>query len=748
MIWSGLFLLANLAFVDPFVGTAGTGHTTPAATVPFGGVQAGPDTGTLDWAHCSGYQYGDTTLLGFSSTHLSGTGCGDLGDLRILPFVGDQPVVPAPFDKASETASPGYYSTTLASGIRAEMSATTRAGIFRFTYPKGASRKLLVDLQDALVVFGTRGETNRVIFCTAMPMKTGLAVEQVVECWAKRHVFGRLRFSDEALSITELPKRNVCEKAPRYVFDFGVSDANTLTVVSGLATSDDAGAQAAADEIGDFDLTRVRRDAEAKWRDAFGRFAIEADLRTKKLFYTALYHLLCGPHTISDTAGRFRGADDKIRTATAGVAYGELSLWDTYRAAHPFLTLAFPEKVNGFVNSMLDQCDAQGYLPVWSLQGRETNCMIGNPAVTVIADAAVKGFTGFDQRRALAAIKKSILGPRRTHRADLVAKLGYEPYDIVTTESVSKTLEGAVHAAGAARLARVVAGAGEPTGTGPRTPDAEVARFEALAKSYTNLFDATTGFFRGRDSRGAWRGDFEPLRICNAYALGGDFTEANAWQYLWHVQHDVPGLIALLGGREKFLAKLERLFTLPSEVPGLPALDDVSGLYGQYAHGNEPSHHVAYLFALAGKPERTQELVRELTGERFYSLKPDGVCGNEDGGQMSAWYLFSVLGFYPVDPSSGEYVLGAPQASRVTLCVSREELESEVGVGERAKKFHSPTPTRNSNSLTIVAKGISEKNKYVKSVTWNGTPITNGKIRHADLVKGGELVFEMKEEMK
>lgn len=713
-------ILANLALVDPFVGTAGSGHTTPAATVPFGGVQAGPDTGTLDWAHCSGYQYGDTTLLGFSSTHISGSGCSDLGDLRILPFVGDKPVVPAPFDKASETASPGFYATTLASGIRAEMSATTRAGVFRFTYPKGASRKLLVDLQEALVVFGTRGETNRVHSCTATPTKTGLAVEQVVECWAKRHVFGRLRFSDEALSITELPKRNVCEKAPRYVFDFGVSDANTLTVVSGLATSDDAGAQAAADEIADFDLARVRGAAEAAWTAALGRFKIDADLRTRKLFYTAIYHLLCEPHEVTDASGRFRGADDQIRVASGGVAYGELSLWDTYRAAHPFYTLAFPEKVDGFVNSMLDQCDAQGYLPIWSLQGRETDCMIGNPAVSVIADAAVKGFDGFDKRRALAAVEKSLLVSRPTHRADLVAQFGYEPYDIVTTESVSKTLEGAVHAASAARLARIV---GDTTAGAP-----SLRKFEALAKVYTNLFDATTGFFRGRDSRGVWRGDFEPLRICNAYALGGDFTEANAWQYLWHVQHDVPGLIALLGGREKFLAKLERLFTLPSEVPGLPALDDVSGLYGQYAHGNEPSHHVAYLFALAGKPERTQELVRELTGERFYSLKPDGVCGNEDGGQMSAWYLFSVLGFYPVDPSSGEYVFGAPQVPLAQV---------EVGGRGGQRKV-----------LTVRAKGISEKNKYVKSVTWNGTPITNGKIRHADLVKGGELVFEMKEEMK
>ena len=297
----------------------------------------------------------------------------------------------------------------------------------------------------------------------------------------------------------------------------------------------------------------------------------------------------------------------------------------------------------------------------------------------------------------------------------LVAELGYEPYDVVTTESVSKTLEGAVHAAGAARLARIV---GDTTAGAPSP-----RKFEALAKSYTNLFDATTGFFRGRDSRGAWRGDFEPLRLCNAHTLGGDFTEANAWQYLWHVQHDVPGLMELLGGRDKFLAKLETLFTLPSETPGLPPLDDVSGLIGQYAHGNEPSHHVAYLFALAGEPKRTQELVRELTGEKFYSLKPEGICGNEDGGQMSAWYLFSVLGFYPVDPSSGEYVLGAPQVEKAII---------------------RSTPTPNTyTSLTIIARGLSEKNKYVKSVTWNGVPIMNGKIRHADLVKGGELVFEM-----
>ena len=332
--------------------------------------------------------------------------------------------------------------------------------------------------------------------------------------------------------------------------------------------------------------------------------------------------------------------------------------------------------------------------------------MIGNPAVSVIADAYLKGFRGFDAEAAWAEVVKSLENPRPNSRVDLVKRYGYFPCDLVKVESASMTLEDAINCDGAAKFAAALGKA------------SEAARYAQRARNYRNLLDPATGFIRGRASDGAWRAPFDPLRICNAYALGGDFTEGNAWQYLWLVPHDVPGLVELLGGRGKFLAKLEELFRLPPEPEGQPKLLDVTGLLGQYAHGNEPSQHIAYLFAQAGRPERTQELVREIC-DRFYTLSPDGICGNEDNGQMSAWYLFACLGFYPVDPVGGTYVLGAPQVPEVTLALPNGKL------------------------LAVRAEGLSAANKYVKSVSWNGRPVAGPTVRHADLVQGGSLVFTM-----
>lgn len=685
-----------LTLVDPFVGTGGTGHCTPAATVPWGAIQAGPDTGNFDWEHCSGYRADDKTILGFSSTHLSGTGCADLGDLRLMPFVGDAPPAAQPFVKETETASPGFYGVTLESDIRCEMTATERAGLFRFAYPEGVSRRLLVDFQDAVIAFAP--PEHRVRACCAIPRERSMSAELKVSCWARRHFFAEISFNTPMVSCVKLPKRDDAERAPRYIVDFGIAaeGENTLLVATGLSTVDAQGACAAAEEAGDFDFARVLASAEERWLDALDRFSITADERTTKLFYTSLYHLLTGQRILSDRDGRFRGGDDKIRRASGQAVYSELSLWDTYRAAFPFLTLAYPEVVPDFVNSMLDQGEATGYLPVWPVRGNETDCMIGNPAVSAVAEAVVKGFTGFDANRLVKAVEASMLNPRPRHRVDLIESLGYEPFDVVNVESVSRTLEMSAQANAAALLAR-------------KLGDTEnLPRYELLASAYTNLFDSSTGFFRGRDSRGAWRAPFDPLTLAHGNSpVGGDYTEANAWQYLWSVPHDVDNLARLLGGRDAALAKLDRFFALESP-ESQAKLADVTGLIGQYAHGNEPSHHIAYLYALWGRPERTQELVAELTGDKFYSLRPDGICGNEDCGQMSAWYLFSVLGFYPVDPSSGEYVLGAPQLK-----------EARLG--------------------KLVVKSVGE-GKFVKSVTLRGEPC-GVTVSHAALAEGGELVF-------
>lgn len=695
--------------VDVFVGTRGTGHTTPAACRPFAMVQAGPDTGVLDWAHCSGYQYDDTSLLGFSSSHISGSGCTDLGDVLLLPFTRATiaPQEKLPMDKASEVASPGYYAVKLPTeGVMAEMTATKRVGYYRFDYGAAKVPRLLVDLQHGVVVFGENGMTNRVLACAAhvRPDLTGVSAALEVKCWTTRRSFEVVRFSRPAVRVTELPKTNSCERAPRYVFEFAPSAAPLEVKVALSTTGLDGADENLATELPKWNFDETRQAARDEWNRLLARAAVKGDARQRRLFYTALYHTAVQPHEFSDVSGAYRGADDQIHH---GVRYGEMSLWDTYRAMHPLYTLVFPERVDGFVNSLVAQSQEQGYLPVWPLRGQETDCMIGNPAVSVIADAYLKGFRGFDVAAAWKEIVKSLENPRPNSRVDLVNKYGYFPLDVVKVESAAMTLEDAINCDGAAKLAAALG------------KTAVATHYARRAQNYRHLFDAETGFLRGRASDGAWRTPFDPLRICNAYALGGDFTEGNAWQYLWLVPHDVKGLTELLGGREKFLAKLDQLFALPSEPEGQPKLLDVTGLIGQYAHGNEPSQHIAYLYALSGRPARTQELVRTIC-DTFYSTAPDGICGNEDGGQMSAWYIFSAMGFYPVDPVGGEYVLGAPQLP---------EVEIDLG--------------RASARLRIVAKNLSAQNQYVKSVTFNGVPVNGVTIRHEDLVRGGELIFEM-----
>ncbi len=700
----GQVLEVPVDMVDVFIGTGGTGHTTPAACRPFGLVQAGPDTGVLDWAHCSGYQYGDAALLGFSSAHISGSGCGDLGDVLLLPFTRERirPWEKLPLNKSSEKAAPGFYAVSLPTeGVRAEMTASPRVGYYRFDYGRAKAPRLLVDLQYGIVVYGENGTTNRVQSCRAnvLPDLMGVEADLVVSSWATRRSCAVVRFSRPAVLVEELPPTNPCEKAPRYVFTFGPSD-EPIEVKVALSVNSVNGARKNLEaELPDWDFDAVRQSARAEWNDHLSRVRVSGSARQRTLFYTALYHASVQPHTIADVG-------------ETNPRYGEFSLWDTYRAAHPLYTLLFPERVDGFVRSLVAQGQKQGYLPVWPIRGEETDCMVGNGAVNVIADAYLKGFRGFDAEAAFEMVKRTLETPRPNSRVDLLNAKGYLPFDEVRVESVSMTLEDAVNCSAAARFAEALGKAGD------------AAHFAQRAQNYRNLFDGVAGFFRGRANDGSWRTPFNPLRLCNAWELGGDFTEGNAWQYLWFVPHDVSGLQSLLGGRTEFLRKLDAFFSLPSEPDGQETLADVSGLIGQYAHGNEPSHHIAYLYALAGRPQRTQELVRQICDD-FYRIAPDGIIGNEDGGQMSAWYLWSAMGLYPVDPSSGEYVIGAPQVPRVDLRVGMP--------GEEARL------------LTIVAHGLSAKNKYVKSVRLNGRLVEGATLRHVDLMRGGELVFEMGE---
>ena len=399
----------------------------------------------------------------------------------------------------------------------------------------------------------------------------------------------------------------------------------------------------------------------------------------------------------------YRNAADSIVKAETGKFYSTFSLWDTYRAAHPFYTIVVPEKVDEFVSSLVEQGEVQGFLPIWALWGKENYCMVANHGVSVVAEAYRKGFRGFDAERAFNIIKRT---QTESHKLksnwEDYMKYGYLPSDKTPAESVSSTLESVYDDYAAADMAKRMG----------KKKDAEY--FGKRADFYKNLFDTRTGFMRPRNSDGSWKSPFNPSMVGHSESVGGDYTEGNAWQYTWHVQHDIPGLIKLFGGNDKFITKLDSLFTLELKTEQA----DVTGLIGQYAHGNEPSHHVAYLYTMAGKPERTQELIREIF-DKFYKPKPDGLSGNDDCGQMSAWYMLSAMGFYPVDPVSGNYIFGAPQMPKIVINL------------QNGKKF------------TIIAKGISKENKYVKSITLNGEKYDKNYITHEDIIGGGNLTFQM-----
>jgi predicted alpha-1,2-mannosidase len=521
--------------------------------------------------------------------------------------------------------------------------------------------------------------------------------------WVDQDYYFVMQFSRPVIDHFELPMAET-EKGKRLVASFNIQPGEEVLMKVALSTTGVEGAKAnMAAEVPGWDFEGIRTAAKADWNSYLSRIEVEGTDEEKTNFYTSFYHALIQPNEISDVDGRYRNAADSVVNATGGKFYSTFSLWDTYRAAHPFYTLMVPERVDGFINSLVDQAEVQGYLPIWGLWGKENFCMVANHGVSVVAEAYAKGFRGFDAERAFNAIKQTqtVSHPLKSNWENYM-KYGYFPTDLTEAESVSSTLESVYDDYAAADMAKRMG----------KTEDA--AYFARRADFYKNLFDSSTQFMRPKKSDGTWKSPFNPSQIGHAESVGGDYTEGNAWQYTWHVQHDVPGLIALFGGEEPFLNKLDSLFTLKLETTQA----DVTGLIGQYAHGNEPSHHVTYLYALAGRPERTQELIREIFDTQ-YSPKPNGLCGNDDCGQMSAWYMFSAMGFYPVNPVSGEYVFGAPQLPEFVLHLA------------------------DGKTFTIKAEGLSEANKYVKSITLNGEPYTKNFISHADIVKGGTLVYQM-----
>jgi len=683
-------------YVDPFIGTDGVGHCFPGACVPFGLVQASPETGNGSWEYCSGYQYGDTLIYGFSQTHLNGTGCPDLGDLLLLPFTGS--AVKDKFvsicDKSTESARPGYYSVFLSDfEVQAEMTASAHCAFHRYTYQGDSSPKLLIDFQSGLVR-EIEDLHSRVLEAEVnFDSNTRISGFATTKEWLERTYYYVIEFNKPITGKLKLNPKSEFEKASRYVFDFDLKKGEELEIKVALSAVSVAGAKKNLEsEISNWDFDKVRNQSKALWNDHLSRIKVEGSKEKKNTFYTSMYHLFIQPNNIADTGEE--------------PFYSTLSLWDTYRAAHPLYTIIAPEKVDGMVNSMIKQYDQQGHLPIWALWGKETYTMIGNHAVPVIVDAYLKGFRGFDEKKAYDAVKNSLTQNQLKSNWDIYTKYGYYPFDRIEEESVSRTLESVYDDYCAALFAKAL----------DHTDDFHY--FRNRSEFYKNLFDNQTNMMRGKDSKGNWRTPFFSSLLSSAGALGGDYTEGNAWQYTWHVQHDVEGLIGLMGGSNNFTTKLDSLFALEVSKDKSGFVLDVSGLIGQYAHGNEPSHHISYLYTLAGKPWKTQELVHQICASQYFDSK-DGLCGNEDCGQMSAWYIFSNLGFYPVNPCGGNFVLGAPQLKEATIDL------------------------QNGETFKINTVNFSEKNRYVQSMKLNGLDYLKNTITYHDLMQGGELTFVM-----
>jgi predicted alpha-1,2-mannosidase len=726
--------------VDPFIGTGGEGHAFPGATVPFGMVQLSPDTriqprkDAYGWA--AGYRYSDNTIVGFSHTHFSGTGHSDLGDVLLMPVSGEaklergDPDAPGSgytsrFSHESERAEPGYYAVTLADyGVRAELTATARVGVHRYAFPQGKPAQVIVDLRTSMYDYPGKVLWSRI---RLRPDGTITGFRET-RGWAPgRQLYFALRFSrplaGHAFHDTEQdvpykgfpppgdkdPARRAQIEGRQLVarFDFGNADPAPLLAKLAISSVSEEGAIANLEaEVPQWDFDGARAAAKQAWTEALQAIEAEGSDAQRTGFYTALYHALMAPSLFMDVDGRYRGPDNAVHQAEGFTHYSTFSLWDTYRALHPLLTLVQPEQRNAdFVNSLLAhrRHSPYGVLPVWSFHGLETWCMVGYHAVPVIADAYLKGIRGFDADQALEAMVASASYGPYDGLAQYM-ELGYVPID-EEGEAASKTLEYAYDDWTVFRMAQAMG----------RKDVA--ARFQKRAANWKHAFDPETGFMRARKRDGSFRTPFDPT----ASGYGTDYTEGNAWQYSWYVPQDVAGLVAAHGGADKLLAKLDQVFDAKVDPKIFEHMEDITGLIGWYAHGNEPSHHVAYLYAYAGQPWRTQARLKQVMDTQ-YKPTPDGLAGNDDLGQMSAWYVFTALGFYPVAPGSNQYILGRPFLPRATLNLP------------------------NGKRFTVVADGLDDAHAYVGNVSLNGQPLQRTFLRHEEILAGGELRFTMQAE--
>ena len=701
-------------YVNPFIGTGAidgglSGNNYPGATSPFGMIQLSPDTSEApNWGDASGYDYNRNTIFGFSHTRLSGTGASDLIDITLMPTSSGR--TSSAFTHDEEKARPGYYQVMLKDeGINAELTTTQRNGIHRYQYPAGKDAEIILDMDHS----ADKGSWGRRIINSQIRIRNDHAVEgyRIITGWAKlRKIYFYMEFSSPILTSTLRDGGRVHENTAvingtnlHGCFRFGQLNGKPLTCKVALSSvSMENARQNMEQEAPHWDFDRYVAAADADWEKQLGKIEVKGTEVQKEIFYTALYHTMIQPNTMSDVNGEYMAADYTTRkVANNETHYTTFSLWDTFRASHPLYTLLEPERVTDFVKSMIRQYEYYGYLPIWQLWGQDNYCMIGNHSIPVITDAILKGIPGIDMEKAYEAVYNSSVTSHPNSPFEVWEKYGFMPENI-QTQSVSITLEQAFDDWCVAQLAAKL------------NKDADYQRFHKRSEYYRNLFHPKTKFFQSKNDKGEWIEPFDP------YQYGGNgghpFTEGNAWQYFWYVPHNIQALMELTGGTKAFEQKLDTFFT--STYKSEQMNHNASGFVGQYAHGNEPSHHVAYLYNFAGQPWKTQKYVSHILNT-LYNNTSSGYAGNDDCGQMSAWYVFSAMGFYPVNPADGRYIIGSPLLDECTLKLAGN------------KEFRIRTIRKSPEDI------------YIQSVTLNGKKHKDFFITHQDIMNGGTMVFKM-----
>lgn len=701
-------------YVNPFIGTGAidgglSGNNYPGATSPFGMIQLSPDTSEApNWGDASGYDYNRNTIFGFSHTRLSGTGASDLIDITLMPTSSGR--TSSAFTHDEEKARPGYYQVMLKDeGINAELTTTQRNGIHRYQYPAGKDAEIILDMDHS----ADKGSWGRRIINSQIRILNDHAVEgyRIITGWAKlRKIYFYMEFSSPILTSTLRDGGRVHENTAvingtnlHGCFRFGQLNGKPLTCKVALSSvSMENARQNMEQEAPHWDFDRYVAAADADWEKQLGKIEVKGTEVQKEIFYTALYHTMIQPNTMSDVNGEYMAADYTTRkVANNETHYTTFSLWDTFRASHPLYTLLEPERVTDFVKSMIRQYEYYGYLPIWQLWGQDNYCMIGNHSIPVITDAILKGIPGIDVEKAYEAVYNSSVTSHPNSPFEVWEKYGFMPENI-QTQSVSITLEQAYDDWCVAQLAAKL------------NKDADYQRFHKRSEYYRNLFHPKTKFFQSKNDKGEWIEPFDP------YQYGGNgghpFTEGNAWQYFWYVPHNIQALMELTGGTKAFEQKLDTFFT--STYKSEQMNHNASGFVGQYAHGNEPSHHVAYLYNFAGQPWKTQKYVSHILNT-LYNNTSSGYAGNDDCGQMSAWYVFSAMGFYPVNPADGRYIIGSPLLDECTLKLAGN------------KEFRIRTIRKSPEDI------------YIQSVTLNGKKHKDFFITHQDIMNGGTMVFKM-----